>query len=167
MQRYNFTNLRKHTENSKSERFAGPGYTAANGVPEEGIMTRGIWLAVFMIAVSHAPALGGPAGNPGSPADFGRNPHPRMPWNANGASRVDFGQVVRHIPVLPPPLTIAVPAVLPAGVPPRTEEYTVDLPGYYVTETTTGFYYPERWTLWQLNVGIYRWVRLPPEFRRK
>ena len=37
----------------------------------------------------------------------------------------------------------------------------------YVAETTTGYWYPERWGLQQLNVGVYRWVKLPAEFRRK
>jgi hypothetical protein len=53
------------------------------------------------------------------------------------------------------------------GVPAQTREQIVEIPGYYVTETTTGYWYPERWTLQQVNVGVYRWVKLPGEFRRK
>ena len=53
------------------------------------------------------------------------------------------------------------------GVPAPTREQVVEIPGYYVTETTTGYWYPERWTLQQLGVGVYQWVKLPAEFRRK
>jgi hypothetical protein len=131
-----------------------------------------VWLAGFaalLVAVAASPTavLGGPPGNPSSPGDFTNNPHPVMPWATNSTSRVDYGQVVRYIPVPSQQVTIAVPVPLPDGVPPRTEQQTVEIPGYYVTETTTGFYYPERWTLQQLNVGVYQWVKLPPDFRRK
>jgi hypothetical protein len=53
-----------------------------------------------------------------------------------------------------------------AGVPAQTRGQVVEIPGYYITETTTGYWYPERWTLEQVN-GVYQWVKLPAEFRRK
>jgi len=62
-------------------------------------------------------------------------------------------------------ITLYVP--VPDGIPPQTRQETFEIPGYFVTETTTGYYYPERWTLQQMNVGVYQWVKLPAEFRRK
>lgn len=95
------------------------------------------------------------------------NPHPGQPWDPLGSTRPNYGTVVQYIPVPPQQVSIAVYVPVPDGVPPRTAQQTVEIPGYYVTETTTGFYYPERWTLQQLNVGVYQWVKLPPDFRRK
>ena len=106
-------------------------------------------------------------GNPGNSADNFANPHPSMPWVVNGATRVDYGQVIRYFEVSAQQVMLALPVPLPDGVPPRTEYQAQTIPGYYVTETTTGFWYPERWTLWQLNVGVFQWARVPGEFRRK
>lgn len=123
-----------------------------------------------LIAWALGLASGSPAlaqGNSTDPGDFLNNPHPAMPWVWNGATRVDYGQVVRYIevPAQQVVLTLAVP--LPDGVPSRTERQVQTIPAYYVTETTTGYWYPERWTLRQLNVGVYQWAKLPAEFRRK
>lgn len=127
-----------------------------------------VGLLVVMAASAPAGAQGTP-GNPGTPGDFLRNPHPAMPWARNNpnAGGFDYGAIVRYIPVPPQPVQIEVRVPLPDGVPPRTETQVQEIPGYFITETTTGFYYPERWTLQQLNVGVYQWVKLPWEFRRK
>jgi hypothetical protein len=45
-------------------------------------------------------------------------------------------------------------------------QYT-ELPGYYVTETTLGYLYPDRWTLVSSQKGIYQWQRVPAAFRPK
>jgi hypothetical protein len=90
-----------------------------------------------------------------------------MPWATNSTSRVDYGQVVRYIPVPPQPVSLTVHVPVPEGVPPKTEQQMVEVPGYYVTETTTGFYYPERWTIQQTGAGVYQWVKLPPDFKRR
>lgn len=133
-------------------------------------MSKG-WLAgaLALLVVSAAPAAAQTPGNPSNPGDFLRNPHPAMPWAPNnpnvGAN--DPGQFVQYIVVPPERVEISVPVPLPDGVPPQNQEQVVEIPGYYVTETTTGYYYPERWTLQQLNVGVYQWVQLPAEFRRK
>ena len=71
------------------------------------------------------------------------------------------------IPVAPQNVTLDVAVPGGAGAPPQTRRQVVKIPGYYVTETTTGYYYPERWTIDQLNVGVYQWRRLPAQFRRK
>jgi hypothetical protein len=92
-------------------------------------------------------------------------PHPTNPWNIY--SGTGQGQVIRYIPVPPQPVTIEVPVDVPAGVPPQTQQQTLEIPGYTVTETTTGYFYPERWTLQQTGAGVYTWQKLPQEFRRK
>ena len=121
---------------------------------------RGLPLAA-LLALLPAVALG----QVGSPSDFSNNPHPGMPWSPTMQSA--FGTVVRYIPVAPQRVTLDVAVSTPGGVPAQTQRQVVEIPGYYVTETTTGFYYPERWTIDQLNVGVYQWRKLPPEFRRK
>jgi len=130
-----------------------------------------------------------PPGNPNNPADFIRNPHPAMPWAPNNPDRFlseTYGTVIQYIPVPPQQVVIQVPLPLPAsapaeaqertgvpaqtreepGAPAQTQEQTVEIPGYYVAETTTGYWYPERWTLQQQN-GVYQWVKLPAQFRKK
>lgn len=129
-----------------------------------------VWLAaaVALLFALAAPATAQTTGNPGTPGDFSRNPHPAMPWaGPYNSGATDYGQVVRYIPVPPEPVEVVLYVPVPDGVPPRTETQVQEIPGYYITETTTGFYYPERWTLQQLNAGVYQWVKLPPEFRRK
>ena len=126
---------------------------------------RAALLGVLGVLLTAVPAAA-PPGNPGNPGDFSNNPHPNMPWSPN-TPRVDYGQAVQYILVPPQQVSISVYVPVPEGVPPRTGQQTVEIPGYYVTETTTGFWYPERWTLQQLNVGVYQWVQLPAEFRRK
>jgi hypothetical protein len=105
--------------------------------------------------------------NPGNPADFTRNPHPTMPWGGITSPGNNPGTVLRYIAVPPQPVTVQVPASVPDGFPRQMVTQTVEIPGYQIVETTTGFFYPERWTLDQLNVGVYQWRRLPAEFRRK
>ncbi len=95
------------------------------------------------------------------------NPNPIEPWNQFGVGRVDYGQPVQYIPVPPQQVSISLYVPVPEGIPPQTRQETVEIPGYFVTETTTGYFYPERWTLQQMNVGVYQWVKLPPEFRPK
>ena len=59
-------------------------------------------------------------------------------------------------------MQVYVPA--PAGVPASYETQVAQVPGFFVTETTTGFVYPERWVIDQLNVGVYHWRKLPVQF---
>lgn len=96
------------------------------------------------------------------------NPHPMMPGAGPGtAATRALGSVVRYIDVAPQPVLLSVWVPVPDGVPPRYEtQYTV-IPGYRIAETTTGFVYPERWTVEQPNRGVYVWRRLPAEFRPK
>ncbi len=107
-------------------------------------------------------------GRPSNPSDFTNNPHPTMPWSGiTNPNRVDYGEVIRYIQVPPQPVTIEVYVPRPEGLPRQTQQQVVQVPSYYIAETTTGYYYPERWTIEQLNIGVYQWRRLPAEFRRK
>jgi hypothetical protein len=107
-------------------------------------------------------------GNPANPGDFINNPHPTMPWTGiTSPMAVDYGTPIRYIPVAPLPVTIETLAPTPEGVASRMVSQVVEIPGYQIVETTTGFYYPDRWTLDQLNIGVYQWRRVPGEFRRK
>jgi len=49
----------------------------------------------------------------------------------------------------------------------RLEPQVVTIPGYVLAETENGYLYPQRWTLEQLNVGVYQWRLRPQEFRLK
>ena len=121
-------------------------------------------VAASLVAVS-AP----PAGAQVPPPWFLANPHPAMPWAffTPNVGAFDYGTVVQYIPVPAQQVVIEVPVAVPDGVPPQTQKQIVEIPGYYITETTTGFWYPERWTLYQANAGVYQWMKYPPEFRRK
>ena len=94
------------------------------------------------------------------------NAYPTEPWNQLGVGRIDYGQVVQYITVPSQQATVTLYVPGPDGVPPQTREDAVEIPGYYVTETTTGYWYPERWALQQLNVGVYQWVKLRPSSAR-
>jgi hypothetical protein len=127
-------------------------------------------LAIVTVALSPAAAhaQGGTPGMPRNPRDFINNPHPTMPWvGITNPNRIDYGTVIRSIAVPAQSTVIEVLAPTPEGVPRQMERQVVEIPGYQVVETTTGFYYPARWTLDQVNVGVYAWRRLEPEFRPK
>jgi hypothetical protein len=75
--------------------------------------------------------------------------------------------------------TVQVP-VIPAGEPADISQVSTDggkdkailrqtltIPGYWVKDTTAGFYIPARWVLVQPSPGTYAWWLAPPEFRRR
>jgi len=95
------------------------------------------------------------------------NAYPTQPWNQLGVGRVDYGQLVQYLVVPPENAALTLNVPVPDSVPPQTRVETVEIPGYYVAETTTGYWYPDRWALQQLNLGVYQWVKVPAEFRRK
>ena len=131
-----------------------------------------VWtgVALSLLLGVAAPVAAQTTGNPANPGDFINNPHPAMPWagyaNPNMGA-FNYGQVVQYITVPPQPVELELMVPVPDGVPTQTQKLVQEIPGYVIAETTTGFYYPERWTLQQLNVGVYQWVQLPAEFRRK
>lgn len=44
---------------------------------------------------------------------------------------------------------------------------TLTIPGYWVKDTTAGYYIPARWVLIQPSPGAFAWWLAPPEFRRR
>jgi len=85
-------------------------------------------------------------GNPSNPADFGRNPHPDMLWFGIGTP---YGQFLRWVWV--PPRALDVEGVLVQ-------------PGFWMAETTSGFYIPDRWALAQGPTGEVLWRMVPRAF---
>jgi len=107
-------------------------------------------------------------GNPNNPADFSRNPHPTMPWSGVPyPGRVNYGAVVRYIEVPPQPIALPVYVPGPGSFSGEYQPQLLEIPGYVVTETSTGYLYPERWGLQEVTQGVYRWVRLPQQFQPK
>ncbi len=97
-----------------------------------------------------------------------RCPHPIDPWfGLPYPGRPDYGNVVRYIEV--PPQQVVVPLYIPGpgSFPGEFEQQVVEIPGYLVTETTTGYVYPQRWSLEQVGPGVYYWRVLPPLFTAK
>src|SRR5213593_2215486 len=92
-------------------------------------------------------------------------PHPTMPWNPY--SRPDQGQPMRYIQVPAQQITIEISVNVPAGVPPQTQPQIIEILGYVMLETTTGYVIPERWIIVQTGAGVFQWQRAPAEFRRK
>jgi len=135
--------------------------------PSTVVRTVAAVLVALALQLSGVAAVFAQAGDPANPGNFSANPHPGMTWAYYNPNLHGFeaGQIVRYIEVPAQQVVLNVP--VPDGVPRRTEQQWQTIPGYYVTETTTGFLYPERWTITQLNAGVYQWVRLPALFQRK
>lgn len=78
-----------------------------------------------------------------------------------------YGTVIRYIEV--PAQQVVVPLYIPGpgSFPGEFEQQVVEIPGYFVTETTTGYVYPQRWSLEQVGPGVYYWRVLPPLFTAK
>jgi hypothetical protein len=62
------------------------------------------------------------------------------------------------------PADEAPPAPKPAY---GTLRQTLVVPGYYVRQTTAGYYYPDRWMLEQTAAGSYAWRLLPAEVSQR
>ncbi len=75
-----------------------------------------------------------------------------------------LGYAGRQVWVPPQPVVMQVYVPVPEGVPTQYQTQYAEIPGFYVTETTTGYLYPERWTIVQLNVGVYQWRKAPAQF---
>ena len=85
------------------------------------------------------------------------NAHPMQP-NAG------LGYAVRQVWMPPRPVAMQVYVPSPEGIPSRYQTMYAQVPGFYIVETTTGYWLPERWVLDQVNVGIYQWRRAPMQF---
>ena len=75
-----------------------------------------------------------------------------------------LGYAVRQYWVPPMPVAMQVYVPAPTGIPATYQTQVAQVPGFFVTETTTGYVYPERWVIDQLNVGVYQWRKLPVQF---
>jgi hypothetical protein len=120
-------------------------------------ITRRPWLAVTVLAITCAVGPVATFAQDAATAD----PHPTMPWNPY------HGQVLRYVPVPPQSVTVEVAVPGKEGEEPTMQRQVVQIPGYTVTETTSGYILPPRWTLQQTGPGQYQWRQLPAEFRRK
>ena len=117
----------------------------------------GRWLAVVfaaqvlapVVAWAQAPApaataivpnLGVP-GNPTNPADTVNNPYPTMPWVG---ITTPYGQFLRWVWMPPQPLV--------------ANDQVLYQPGFWVAQTTAGYYYPARWVLQEVSAGTFGWV---------
>jgi len=111
--------------------------------------------------------------------------HPALPWGLGPA--IPTGQLIRWIWI--EPQYVVVDTLVPGPAPEATEtsdesasganasaesapapepsvlRQTYTVPGYWVRQTTAGFYYPDRWTLEQVGPGTYQWRMLPAEVR--
>jgi hypothetical protein len=85
------------------------------------------------------------------------NPHPMLP-NAG------LGYAVRQVWMPPRPVVMQVYVPMPEGIPGKYQTMYAEVPGFYVTETTTGVVLPERWVLDQVTGGVYQWRRAPEQF---
>ena len=85
------------------------------------------------------------------------NPHPMMP-------AAGLGYALRQYWVPPRPVAMQVYVPAPTGIPATYQTQVAQVPGFFVMETTTGYVYPERWVIDQLNVGVYQWRKLPVQF---
>jgi hypothetical protein len=91
-------------------------------------------------ATTVVPTLGLP-GNPTDPADTINNPHPTMPWVG---ITTPYGQFVRWVWMPPQPVV--------------ANDQVLYQPGFWVAQTTAGYYYPTRWVLQEVSAGTFGWV---------
>jgi hypothetical protein len=91
-------------------------------------------------AVTVVPNVGVP-GNPTNPADTINNPHPTMPWVG---ITIPSGQFLRWVWMPPQPVV--------------ANDQVLYQPGFWVAETTAGYYYPARWVLRESSPGTFGWV---------
>jgi hypothetical protein len=75
-----------------------------------------------------------------------------------------LGYAVRQVWMPPQPVVMQVYVPMPEGIPGKYQTMYAQIPGFYVTETTTGVLIPERWVLDQVTGGVYRWRRAPEQF---
>ena len=106
---------------------------------------------------------------PGVPRSWNSNTiYPIMPWYGVATpNRLNYGTVVGYIEVPPQQVVVDVYVPGPGSFSGGLEPQTVEIPGYVVTETTTGYIYPARVGLRQVTPGVLNWVTEPPGFQPK
>lgn len=124
-------------------------------------------LALLVVLLATPGTVGAQVNGPPA-GGFNANPHPGMPWSGvPNPNNVAYGKVIRYIAVPPQQVQIQVYVPGPGSFSGGFEQQVVEIPGYVVTETTTGFIYPEHLTLRQISPGAWEWVRLPQTFQPK
>ncbi len=78
-----------------------------------------------------------------------------------------YGTVVGYTQVPPQQVVVNVYVPGPGSFSGGFEPQVFEIPGYLVTETTTGYLYPDRLGLQEVTPGVYYWVTLPQFFTRK
>ena len=94
------------------------------------------------------------------------NPFPTL-LNAGVSGTGWYGVPIRQIYIPPQAVQIVVYAPEQEVTGDQWVAQYTELPGYYVTETTLGYLYPDRWTLSSPAKGLYQWQRVPAGFQRK
>jgi hypothetical protein len=142
---------------------------------------------LLAIVLAGTPAVAAAQASPTAP------PHPGMPWSGITTPYgqlirhvyvpprpVTLQYLVQGPPAVPVPAEPPAPAAEgdtqaveppapaaaaePTATVPQVLSQQVTVPGYYVRETTTGYHYPERWTIEQTGPNAYHWRRLPAQF---
>jgi hypothetical protein len=93
-------------------------------------------------------------------------PHPMMPWSGVPTTS-GLGVPIRQIWM--PPKSVPIEVFVPKSEtePERWDTQYTEVPGYYYTETTLGYIYPDRWALYSPERGRYEWQRVPSAFTPK
>jgi hypothetical protein len=150
-------------------------------------------LMLLLLTPSAVLAQPGAVSAPGPGVSVNTPAHVYLPWSLGPA--IPVGQLIRDVWVQPQQVVIdtavQVP-VIPAGEPadaaqastdgakdkdtepakvPATQpgifRQTLTIPGFWIKDTTAGYYLPARWVLVQPSPGSYAWWLAPPEFRRR
>ena len=148
-------------------------------------------LVLLLLTPSAVLAQPGAVSAPGPGVSVNTPAHVYLPWSLGPA--IPVGQLIRDVWVQPQQVVIdsvvQVP-VIPAGEPvdaaqastdgtkdteppttpatqPAVLRQTVTIPGFWIKDTTAGYYIPSRWVLVQPSPGNYAWWLAPPEFRRR
>jgi len=135
-------------------------------------------LIAFLLAVLFIPvtifAQAIPTPNPGTPAwpwwhawnPYNSNyPYPNTNPYRRAADAATYGQVVSYIEVPPQQVVVNVYVPGPGSLSGGFEPQLFEIPGYVVTETTTGYVYPARVGLREVTPGVFNWVTEPPGFQ--
>jgi hypothetical protein len=90
-----------------------------------------------------------------------------MQPNAGVITTGGLGVPIRQIWM--PPQSVPVEVLVPKTETEaeRWDTQSTEIPGYYYTETTLGYIYPERWALYSPEKGLYEWQRVPWAFQPK
>ncbi len=93
---------------------------------------------------------------PGYPGDF---PIPMHPWyGVMDPKRVNYGSAIQQIEVPPQQVIVNVYVPGPGSFSGGFEPQLIEIPGYVVTETSTGYIYPARVGLREVTPGVFNWV---------